>query len=79
MLKLLKGEMSRVELMSALGLRDEKNFRTHYQQAVLAWGVLEMTVPDKSQSRLQKMPDSSRSSEKQNKRLVMRLAFFADE
>jgi hypothetical protein len=46
---------------------------------VLAWGVLEMTVPDKSQSRLQKMSDSSRSSEKQNKRLVMRLAFFADE
>jgi ATP-dependent DNA helicase RecG len=54
MLKLLKGEMSRVELMSALGLKDEKHFRTHYQQVALALGVLEMTVPDKPNSRLQK-------------------------
>jgi ATP-dependent DNA helicase RecG len=46
MFKLLKGEMSRVELMSTLGLKDEKNFRTHYQQFSLALGVLEMTVPD---------------------------------
>ena len=54
MLKLLKGEMSRAELMSALGLKDEKHFRTHYQQVALALGVLEMTVPDKPNSRLQK-------------------------
>jgi ATP-dependent DNA helicase RecG len=40
--------------MRALGLRDEKHFRTHYQQAALALGVLEMTVPDKPKSRLQK-------------------------
>jgi ATP-dependent DNA helicase RecG len=54
MLKLLKVEMSRVELMSALCLKDEKHFRTHYQQVALALGVLEMTVPDKPNSRLQK-------------------------
>lgn len=54
MLKLVNGEMSRAELMRALGLRDEKHFRTHYQQAALALGVLEMTVPDKPKSRLQK-------------------------
>ena len=54
MLKLVNGEMSRVELMSALGLKDEKHFRVHYQQTALALGVLEMTVPDKPQSRLQK-------------------------
>ena len=54
MLQLLNGEMSRVELMIALGLKDEKHFRTHYQQAALATGVLEMTVPDKPNSRLQK-------------------------
>ncbi len=54
MLKLVNGEMSRVELMSALGLKDEKHFRIHYQQKALGLGVLEMTVPDKPQSRLQK-------------------------
>jgi ATP-dependent DNA helicase RecG len=54
MLKLVKGDMSRAELMRVLGLRDEKHFRMHYQQAALALGVLEMTVPDKPQSRLQK-------------------------
>jgi len=54
MQQLLNGEMSRAELMIALGLKDEKHFRTHYQQAALATGVLEMTVPDKPNSRLQK-------------------------
>jgi ATP-dependent DNA helicase RecG len=54
MLRRVNGEMSRVELMSALGLKDEKHFRTHYQQVALALGVLEMTVPDKPNSRLQK-------------------------
>lgn len=54
MLKLCKGEISRVELMSALGLKDEKHFSTHYHQVALALGVLEMTVPDKPNSRLQK-------------------------
>jgi ATP-dependent DNA helicase RecG len=54
MLRRVNGEMSRVELMSALGLEDEKHFRVHYQQTALALGVLEMTVPDKPQSRLQK-------------------------
>lgn len=50
----VNGEMSIVELMSALGLKDEKYFRVHYQQTALALGVLEMTVPDKPQRRLQK-------------------------
>jgi ATP-dependent DNA helicase RecG len=54
MLQLLNGEMSRAELMNALGLKDEKHFRTRYQQAALATGVLEMTVPEKPNSRLQK-------------------------
>ena len=50
----LDGEMSRAELMTVLSLKDEKHFRTHYRQAALAAGVLEMTVPDKPQSRHQK-------------------------
>jgi ATP-dependent DNA helicase RecG len=53
-LKLLKGERNRVELMRALGLKDEKRFSAHHQQVALALGVLEMMVPDKPNSRLQK-------------------------
>ena len=33
----LNGEMSRSELMTALGLKDKKHFRTQYQQATIAW------------------------------------------
>jgi ATP-dependent DNA helicase RecG len=40
--------------MKALGLKDEKHFREHYQQAAIALGVIEMTIPDKPNSRLQK-------------------------
>ena len=54
MLQLVKSEMSRAEIMGVLGLRDEKHFRQHYQQAALAAGLLEMTLPDKPNSRLQK-------------------------
>ena len=54
MLGIVVGEMNRTEIMAGLGLRDEKHFREHYQQAALAAGVLEMTIPDKPNSRLQK-------------------------
>jgi ATP-dependent DNA helicase RecG len=49
-----EGEMSRSELMNALGLRDEKHFRESYLQVGLAAGAVEMTRPDKPQSRFQK-------------------------
>jgi Fic family protein len=54
MLRVLRNEMTRREIMGILGLRDEKHFREHYQQAALAAGLLEMTSPDKPNSRLQK-------------------------
>ena len=54
LLVVLKGEMNRPQLMTALGLRDEKHFRQHYQQAAVAAGLIEMTVPDKPNSRLQR-------------------------
>ncbi len=49
----MSGEMSRVELMAALGLEDEKHFRERYQQAAVAAGLIEMTRPDAPRSRLQ--------------------------
>lgn len=54
LLRVLKGEMSRAEIMQRLGLKDEKHFRVAYQQVGMALGLIEMTLPDKPQSRLQK-------------------------
>ena len=54
MLRLFSGEMTRQEIMAVLALRDEKHFREHYQQAAINAGVIEMTIPDKPNSRLQK-------------------------
>jgi len=50
----LLGDMSRAELMAALALKDEKHFRERYQQVAVSMGFIEMTVPDKPKSRLQR-------------------------
>ena len=54
LLQVLVGEMSRAELMARLGLKDEKHFRESYQQPAVTSGLVEMTIPDKPQSRNQK-------------------------
>ena len=54
LLTTLHGEMGRSELMVVLGLKEEKHFREYYQQAAIQQGLIEMTVPDKPKSRLQK-------------------------
>lgn len=54
MLGVIKGEMSREEIMVALGLKDQKHFRKHYQQVAIALQVVEMTIPDKPRSSKQK-------------------------
>lgn len=51
---IIDGEMTRQEIQQKLGLKDEKHFRTAYQQPAIAAGLIEMTVPDKPRSRLQK-------------------------
>jgi ATP-dependent DNA helicase RecG len=54
LLAVLKGEMTRTELMMALGLKDEKHFREHYLKTAINQGIIEMTIPDKPRSRFQK-------------------------
>lgn len=54
LLKALKSDMSRTEIMAELQLKDEKNFRVNYIQAALAQKLIERTIPDKPNSRLQK-------------------------
>lgn len=54
LLAAIRGEMSREALQSALGLLDRKSFRERYLKPALADGLIEMTIPDKPNSRLQK-------------------------
>ncbi len=50
----LQGEMRRGDLQEALGLTDRKHFRKNYLLPALKEGLIEMTVPDKPTSRLQR-------------------------
>ena len=54
LLEVLDGEMTREELQSVIGLLDRKSFRERYLKPALADGLIEMTIPDKPNSRLQK-------------------------
>lgn len=54
LLKIMQGEMAREALQSALGLQDRKSFRERYLKPALAGGLIEMTIPDRPNSRLQK-------------------------
>jgi len=54
LLAAIQGEMSREALQAALSLSDRKSFRERYLKTALADGLIEMTIPDKPNSRLQK-------------------------
>jgi hypothetical protein len=54
LLKAVKSDASRVELQEILRLRDRKSFFERYLRPSLALGLLEMSIPDKPNSRLQK-------------------------
>lgn len=50
LLAVVKGEMKRKELQSALGLKHEDHFREAYLVPALKSGLIEMTIPDKPRS-----------------------------
>jgi ATP-dependent DNA helicase RecG len=50
----LTHEMLRSELTAALELRDRMHFVQAYLEPALAAGLVEMTIPDKPNSRLQR-------------------------
>ena len=54
MLGMMQGEQSRQQLMEQLRLKDRKHFAAHYLQSALIQGLIESTIPDKPNSRLQK-------------------------
>jgi ATP-dependent DNA helicase RecG len=54
LLRAVEGEMSRQQIQAALGLKSEEHFRTTYLKPALQAAVVEMTVPDKPNSRHQR-------------------------
>ena len=54
LLSFCRESKSRKELMELLGLRYEEHFRIAYLLPALGLDLLEMTIPDKPTSRLQK-------------------------
>lgn len=54
MLAVMQGEVTRQQLMELLSLKDRKHFSVLYLQPGVAQGVIELTIPDKPNSRLQK-------------------------
>ncbi|MBF0451602.1 MAG: hypothetical protein HQK75_12925 [Candidatus Magnetomorum sp.] len=54
LISIIKGEMSREELMRALVLKDPKYFRQCYLLPALSANLLEMTQPDSPRSPTQK-------------------------
>lgn len=54
LLSRIDGEMTRQAIQDALGLTDREHSRKAYLAPALEQGVIEMTLPDKPQSRLQK-------------------------
>lgn len=50
----ISGEMSREEIQEKLGLADKKNYVRKYQKPAIEQGIIELTIPDKPSSSLQK-------------------------
>ncbi len=49
-----KGEQTRNQLQQLLGLKESEHFRKAYVKPAIEQGLLEMTIPDKPNSRNQK-------------------------
>jgi len=54
LLEVLIGDMSRAELMSALALKDRMHFANDYLRPALEADLIQYTIPDKPNSRLQR-------------------------
>jgi len=54
LLAAVTGEMKRAEIQGALELKDRKNFLNTYLRPALDAGLIEMTIPDKPLSSLQR-------------------------
>lgn len=64
LLQALTTAMSRRELQAAMGLRDDEHFRTAILAPAIAAGLVEMTIPDTPNSRLQKYRRTAKGERK---------------
>lgn len=60
LLAAMTGAMKRQEMQASLGLKHEEHFRDAYLVPALSAGLIEMTIPDKPTSRLQKYRPTDR-------------------
>ena len=63
LLSVAQGDMSRKEMMAALSLSSRDNFEKLYLRPALVAGFLELTIPGKPKSRLQKYRMTSKGKE----------------
>jgi hypothetical protein len=54
LLSVMQGEEDRATLQAKLGLKDRESFRRLYLRPALDLGLIEMTIPDKPRSRMQR-------------------------
>jgi ATP-dependent DNA helicase RecG len=54
LLAILNSPLTRMEIQKALGLKGQANFRDRYLRPSIALGVVEMTIPEKLNSRFQR-------------------------
>lgn len=54
LVRILDKEMDRQEIQTKLGLSNRENFRSNYLKPALEQEFIEMTIPDKPNSSLQK-------------------------
>jgi hypothetical protein len=54
LLEVLQGEMTRGEIMKRLGLKDRMHFSKEYLTRAIDGGYVEMTIPEKPNSRMQR-------------------------
>ena len=53
-MKVMEGDLFRQQIQERLGLKNAEHLRKAYLVPAMASGLLEMTIPDKPNSRLQK-------------------------
>lgn len=61
LLSVIEGEEDRATLQAKLGLKDRESFRRLYLRPALDLGLIEMTIPDKPRSRMQRYRLANRS------------------
>lgn len=54
LISVVSGDMSRMEIQESLGLSDKRNFNISYLLPALKLNLIEMTIPDKPNSRNQR-------------------------